>query len=55
MDIVGFNRAVWDREVEDETPFTRTVSPEAIAQVRQGNWKIFLTETKPVPNSGFQT
>lgn len=53
MDIVGFNRAAWDREVEDENPFTRPVSPEAIAQARQGNWNLFLTETKPVPRQWF--
>lgn len=53
MDIRAHNSKAWDREVELENPWTVPIGPEAIAAARQGEWKIFLTPTKPVPNAWF--
>jgi len=49
VDISGFNRAAWDREVENGNPYTRPVSAEVLAEVRGGQWDFKLSETKPVP------
>lgn len=53
MNIQDFNRAAWDREVEDGNPFTVPTSAETIAAARQGRWEIYLTNTKPVPREWF--
>lgn len=53
MDIRAYNRTAWDREVERGNEWTVPVSSEAIAAARQGQWKIFLTPTKPVPRAWF--
>ena len=49
MDIREYNRRAWDREVERGNRWTVPVTPEQIAQARQGEWQIVLTENKPVP------
>ncbi len=49
MDIVAYNRAAWDREVEQGNRWTVPVSPEVIAAARQGDWFVLLTPTRPVP------
>lgn len=49
MDIRSYNREAWNRQVEGGNPWTRPVSPEVIAEARQGRWKIVLTPLKPVP------
>jgi ubiquinone/menaquinone biosynthesis C-methylase UbiE len=53
MDIQAFNRTAWDKEVESGNPFTIPVSAEVIAAARQGQWKFYLTSTKPVPPEWF--
>jgi 2-polyprenyl-3-methyl-5-hydroxy-6-metoxy-1,4-benzoquinol methylase len=53
MDIRAYNRRAWDREVERENPWTVPVSREAVAAARQGEWRILLTPTKPVPRGWF--
>src|SRR5690348_12334798 len=53
MDIRAYNRMAWDRHVEQGNPWTRPVSPEAIAAARQGQWDIILTPTKPIPKDWF--
>lgn len=53
MDIRRFNRAAWDRQVENGNPWTIPVSPEDIASARAGNWHIVLTPTIPVPADWF--
>ena len=55
MDIVGHNRAAWDREVEQGGEWTRPVSAEIVAAARRGEWEnyLFLTGSKPVPRSWF--
>lgn len=53
MDIVAHNRAGWDREVEQGNEWTIPVSPEVVAAARRGEWKIYLSEVKPVPRTWF--
>jgi ubiquinone/menaquinone biosynthesis C-methylase UbiE len=53
MDILEHNRKAWDRQVENQNKWTVPVSPEEIAEARQGRWKIVLTPTKPVPLEWF--
>jgi len=48
-----YNRAAWDRQVEQGNPWTVPVSPEQTAAARQGVWQVFLTPTKPVPRDWF--
>lgn len=49
MDIRAHNRQAWDMQVEAGNTWTIPVRPEAIAAAREGNWTIYLTPTKPVP------
>ena len=53
MDIVAYNRAAWDREVENGNPWTVPVGAEAIAAARLGEWSVLLTPTRPVPRWWF--
>lgn len=53
MDIRGYNRIAWDREVERGNQWTIPVSEEIIARARQGQWEILLTPSKPVPREWF--
>jgi len=49
MDIRDINRRAWDRQVEGGNMWTIPVSPEVIAEARQGRFQILLTENIPVP------
>ncbi len=53
MDIRAYNRRAWDKEVERGNQWTVPVSSEAIAAARQGQWQVFLTPSKPVPEEWF--
>jgi len=53
MDIRDYNRAAWDKLVQSGSRFTIPVSKEVIAAARRGEWEIFLTPTKPVPQGWF--
>lgn len=53
MDIRAYNRAAWDREVERGNRWTIPVSETETAAARRGQWKIFLTPSKPVPRAWF--
>jgi len=54
MHIREHNRIVWDKNVEwGENRWTIPVSPEVVAAARQGRWEIYLTPTKPVPETWF--
>lgn len=53
MDILSHNRDAWDRYVEQGNPWTVPVRPEEIANARRGEWRIYLTESKPVPRTWF--
>lgn len=54
MNIVEYNRKAWDHQVESGTnPWTKPVSPEVIAEARQGRFRIVLTENIVVPMDWF--
>lgn len=53
MDVVAYNQAAWDRNVQRGNRWTLPVSPEVIAAARRGDWHIILTPTKPVPRDWF--
>ena len=53
MDVVGYNRAAWDRQVQGGNEWTVPVGPEVIAAARRGAWSIVLTARKPVPAEWF--
>jgi SAM-dependent methyltransferase len=53
MDVLGYNREAWDREVENGNQWTVPVGPEVIEAARRGEWEVLLTEQKPVPKEWF--
>lgn len=52
-DIRTHNRIVWDKQVELGNPWTIPVSAEEVAAARAGDWRIYLTPTKPIPKDWF--
>ena len=53
MDVLSYNRRIWDKNVEEGNPWTIPVSSEAVAAAKEGKWDIILTPTVPVPKSWF--
>ena len=53
MDVRAYNRAAWNREVEQGNEWTVPVSSSVIAAARQGQWEIVLTPSRPVPKAWF--
>ena len=53
IDIRAYNRAAWNRNVEQGNRWTVPVSPEVIAAARDGVWELFLTPTITVPGAWF--
>ena len=53
MDIRGYNREAWDRQVEGGNEWTVPVGHEVIEAARRGEWEVLLTNTKPVPRAWF--
>ena len=53
MDILKYNRAAWNRRVEDNDPWTVPVTSEVTEKAKKGDWQIVLTPTKPVPREWF--
>jgi SAM-dependent methyltransferase len=49
MDVRGYNRDAWDREVERGNRWTVPVGEDLVAAARRGDVHIVLTPTKPVP------
>lgn len=46
MKICDLNRAAWNQAVDEgENPYTQVVSPEGIAEARQGTWSLYLSDT----------
>lgn len=51
-DVLSYNRAAWNREVQGgQSRWTQPVSAEIIARARQGEFSVLLTEQKSVPAS----
>ena len=53
MDVRGYNREAWDREVERGNEWTVPVEEDVIEAARRGRWEVLLTNTKPVPKAWF--
>ncbi len=53
MDIPSYNRAAWDKQVENHNIWTLPVASEQVQAARQGDWRIVLTPIKPVPQAWF--
>lgn len=53
MNIQQHNRLAWDAQVEYGNEWTVPVSDAEIAAARCGEWRLFLTPTKPVPAAWF--
>jgi SAM-dependent methyltransferase len=53
MDVPGYNREAWDRQVEDGNQWTVPFGHEVIEAARQGRWEVLLTDQKPVPPEWF--
>jgi len=51
FDLLKYNREAWEKEVREGNKWTLPVSEQEIAEARNGNLRIFLTPTKPVPAS----
>lgn len=52
-DLVRHNQEAWDKLVEEGNEWTVPVSPEEIAAAKTGEVRIYLTESKPVPQAWF--
>jgi SAM-dependent methyltransferase len=53
FDPVAYNRAAWDREVENSNEWTQPVGPEVIARARAGAWSVVLIGYQAVPRGWF--
>jgi SAM-dependent methyltransferase len=53
MDVVTYNKRMWDRRVAEGDRWTLPVTAEIIAAARRGEWEIVLTPSKPVPRDWF--
>ncbi len=53
MDIRDYNRRAWDKNVADGNEWTLPVTPKVITAARQGDWRIVLTASRPVPQDWF--
>ena len=53
MDLIKYNQKAWDLEVSKKNEWTQPVSPEKIAQARNGDWDVVLTPLKTVPKDWF--
>ena len=53
IDIIAYNKAAWNKQVESGNKWTVPVSSRVIADAREGRWDVLLTPAKPVPRSWF--
>jgi SAM-dependent methyltransferase len=53
MDILNYNREAWNSYVDKNNRWTVPVTKAEIEQARKGNFSIFLTPSKAVPNDWF--
>ena len=51
--IRAYNRAAWDRQVENGNEWTVPSSDQVIEDARRGVWNVLLTDSKPVPRNWF--
>jgi len=53
IDVLTHNRNAWDKNVADGNCWTMPVSSDEVNLARQGDFKLVLTPTKPVPREWF--
>lgn len=53
FDPVAYNRAAWDREVENSNEWTQPAGPEVISRARAGDWSVVLIGYQAVPRGWF--
>lgn len=53
LDVRAHNRAAWDRQVEQQNPWTRPVTSAQVSAARHGDWTIVLTWERTVPADWF--
>jgi SAM-dependent methyltransferase len=53
FDPVAYNRAAWDREVENDNEWTQPAGPEVIARARAGDWSVVLVGYQAVSRDWF--
>ncbi len=53
MDYISNNSTIWDKKVDSQDAWTKPVSTEEVINAKKGDWKIYLTPTKPVPRDWF--
>jgi 2-polyprenyl-3-methyl-5-hydroxy-6-metoxy-1,4-benzoquinol methylase len=53
MDLLERSRQAWNRESAQESEWCTPVSPEVIADAREGRWSVILTPRRAVPSSWF--
>jgi SAM-dependent methyltransferase len=53
MNVLEYNSAAWDNEVERGVSWSIPVSPEEIDEARRGDWNVVLTPKKKVPREWF--
>jgi SAM-dependent methyltransferase len=53
VDILGYNRDAWDKEVDNGNVWTIPVDSDQVARARRGDWAVVLTPRRPVPHEWF--
>jgi len=53
MEVHEHNQKAWDKMADDGIEWSIAISTEEVAQARQGNWQVLLTESKYVPRDWF--
>jgi SAM-dependent methyltransferase len=53
LDPVAYNRAAWDRQVDQGNEWTQPVGPDVIARARSGDWSVVLIGYEPVSRDWF--
>ena len=53
MDIRSYNKAAWNKQVEEGNRWTKAVDSETIARAHTGDFSVLLTENIPVPRRWF--
>ena len=52
-DTSDYNRAAWDRMVDNANPWTLPVTDEQVSDASNGDWNVVLTPLKAVPRKWF--
>lgn len=54
MDIQNLNKVAWDQAVNDgDNPYTKVILSQQIAAAKAGDWALYLSDCKAVPQAWF--